>query len=375
MDFKSAQAALLSWYGNNKRDLPWRENRDPYRIWISETMLQQTTTTAVIPFFTRFVERFPTLEALAAAPTEAVVEAWAGLGYYSRARNLHKSAQALQARGGFPRTFEELIELPGFGPYTARSVASLAFDQNVGVVDGNVIRVLSRVEAEPWLWWKTKARDEIQAEADRWVAGVSSYNMNQALMELGRTICTPKSPACLLCPLRTHCDAFATNAVATLPLPRPRRERELWAWIVTVAIKNEEILLEKNANAPFLKGQWLLPGQAARLKVKPKTYDYKHTVTHHDIFVTVRVEVPKINSSAVKWVRLKEIRQHVPASLVQKALAHAHRANSDSSHEPRPTRHQRELDGVPLKTQTPRAPRHTNGDGSRGGQKRGKRSR
>src|SRR4051794_30219805 len=124
MSVSNAKPKLIEWYRHNKRELPWRENRDPYRIWISETMLQQTTTTAVIPFFERFVERFPTLKKLNDASVEKVVEAWAGLGYYSRARNLHKSAQALYSQGEFPKTFEELIEFPGFGPYTARSVAS-----------------------------------------------------------------------------------------------------------------------------------------------------------------------------------------------------------------------------------------------------------
>src|SRR5688572_19286950 len=137
MKLDTAKRQLLEWYAQNKRALPWRENRDPYRIWISETMLQQTTTTAVIPYFERFTRKFPDLKTLAKAPQSEVVEAWAGLGYYSRARNLHKSAQALFAAGGFPRRFRELIELPGFGPYTSRSVASLAFDESVGVVDGN----------------------------------------------------------------------------------------------------------------------------------------------------------------------------------------------------------------------------------------------
>ncbi|MBX3021040.1 MAG: A/G-specific adenine glycosylase [Bdellovibrionales bacterium] len=323
MSVSDAKLKLVEWYRQNKRALPWRENRDPYRIWISETMLQQTTTTAVIPFFERFVGRFPDLNTLAQAPVNAVVEAWAGLGYYSRARNLHKSAQALYAKGGFPKTFEELITFPGFGPYTSRSVASLAFDQAVGVVDGNVIRVLSRFEGQAWEWWKSKARDEVQTHADQWVRGLSSYEMNQALMELGRTICTPKSPSCLLCPIREQCVAWREDRVANLPLPKPRRTRELWLWNPSVEIKKGRILIQKNTHAPFLRGQWLLPGTAERLKSKPKSYHYKHSITHHDIFVTVKNSLPKMSEAVTKWVQLKEIRQHVPASLVQKALAQA----------------------------------------------------
>jgi A/G-specific adenine glycosylase len=312
---------LLEWYRHNKRDLPWRANRDPYRIWISETMLQQTTTTAVIPFFERFVARFPDLKTLALAPVTAVVEAWAGLGYYSRARNLHKSAQALHTAGGFPRRFEELLEYPGFGPYTARSVASLAFDQQCGVVDGNVIRVLSRLGAQQWEWWNGKVRDEIQRQADAWVAQVSSYEMNQALMELGRTICTPKSPSCLLCPVRGECLAFKRELTSLIPKARPRRARELWLWRPVIQVRKGRLLLQKNESAPFLRGQWLLPATAERLKRKPKDYHYKHSITHHDIFVTVSEELPTISKGATKWVSLKEIRQHVPVSLVHKALA------------------------------------------------------
>src|SRR6185312_12760226 len=169
MSTKPMQLQLLEWYRANRRELPWRASRDPYRIWISETMLQQTTTTAVIPFFERFVARFPDLKALAQSTEAEVLEMWSGLGYYSRARNLHKAAQALVARGGFPQTHEELAEFPGFGPYTARSVASLAFDQAVGVVDGNVIRVLSRCEGEDWEWWRPNVRQQIQNRADAWV--------------------------------------------------------------------------------------------------------------------------------------------------------------------------------------------------------------
>lgn len=318
------QNALLDWYRENKRELPWRANRDPYRIWISETMLQQTTTTAVIPFFEKFLTLFPTLEALANAPVSKVVEAWAGLGYYSRARNLHKAAQMLHARGGFPKTHSELSEYPGFGPYTSRSVASLAFGEEVGVVDGNTIRVLSRVEGRDWEWWQNSARTEIQGRADSWVRKVASNEMNQALMELGRTICTPKSPSCLLCPLRPDCVSVTRNQVDQRPMPRPRRERELWLWDAVVLIKKERVLIRVNDDIPFLRGQWLLPGSAKRVKAKPKTFDYRHSVTHHDIFVTVSEKVPKIEKTD-KWVPLEEIRQYVPASLVQKALLHASR--------------------------------------------------
>jgi A/G-specific adenine glycosylase len=274
----------------------------------------------VIPYFTRFVQRFPDLAALASASVEAVTESWSGLGYYSRARNLHKAAQAIVAGGGFPHTFQELAKFPGFGPYTSRSVASLAFDQSVGVVDGNVIRVLARIEAADWAWWQPKVRAQIQIRADAWVDQVSSYNLNQALMELGRTLCTPRSPSCLLCPVRGHCRSFALNEVNLRPQSKPRRVREIWVWQPEVTIRKQHILVRKNLCIPFLRGQWLLPGEARQVKCKPKQYDYQHSITHHDIFVTLQPAVSKILSDD-KWIRLEEIRQYVPASLVQKALA------------------------------------------------------
>ncbi len=322
MKLQDAKLALLEWYAHNKRELPWRADRDPYRIWISETMLQQTTTTAVIPYFERFLARFPTLAALAHAPTEDVLEAWSGLGYYSRARNLHRAAQALHARGGFPRTHAELLELPGFGPYTARSVASLAFGEPVGVVDGNVIRVLAR----DWRWWEGKTRKVIQERADELVGGVASNEMNQAIMELGRTICTPKSPSCLLCPVRAGCMAYRDDLVASVPLPKPRRERELWVWEPSVVVRSERVQLSRNDEIPFLRGHWILPGAARRVKAKPKQFDYKHSITHHDIYVTLKSDRPLRDG---KWVALKEIRRHAQTSLVDKALAHWRARHSD----------------------------------------------
>ncbi|MGE0527642.1 MAG: A/G-specific adenine glycosylase [Bdellovibrionales bacterium] len=321
MTLFAAKQKLLEWFHHNKREFPWRLNRDPYRIWISETMLQQTTTTAVIPFFERFVKRFPDLESLAQAPVESVLEAWAGLGYYSRARNLHRAAQELRARGEFPRDYREWIVLPGLGPYTARAVASLAFDQSVGVVDGNVIRVISRIYEKDWEWWRPSVREQVQNLADEWVQDVSSPDMNQALMELGRTVCTPKSPVCLLCPVRAHCKAFAGNRASELPRPRPRREPEVWVWEPVLDVHKGRIRLVRNTKIPFLRGQWLLPGLARKVRAKPREFDYKHSITHHLIYVTVTRELPTMDKVDTMWVPLKEIQQHVPTSLVQKALA------------------------------------------------------
>jgi A/G-specific adenine glycosylase len=320
----SGQRALLDWFQLNARDLPWRQTQDPYKIWISETMLQQTTSRAVIPFYNKFLKRFPTVKTLAAAKLEDVFEQWAGLGYYSRARNLHKAAQILAQN--FPTTHTELLELPGFGPYTSRSVASLAFKESVGVLDGNVIRILSRLHDLEVEWWKPKARTELQTLADKWVQNTPSEKMNQAMMELGATICLPQNPTCLMCPLQAKCDARKNNTVAARPLKKPKREREIWIWETSVVEKNGRVLLMKSTATPFFKNQWLLPGQAKRVKVAPKTFHFRHSITHHDIFVTVRdsgVTLSKEAEQAVEfmWVKKTELRRHVPASLVEKAMA------------------------------------------------------
>ncbi len=314
----SDRRSFLQWYQENKRPLPWRAYRDPYPIWISETMLQQTTSTAVIPFFERFLQAFPTLESLAKASIEQVYELWAGLGYYSRARNLHKAAQLLVKNGGFPKTYPELIEYPGFGPYTSRAVSSLAFGEHCGVLDGNVIRFLSRFYGLSVEWWKPKARAELQALSDAIVQHGPPQDLNQALMEIGATICTPKSPSCFLCPVSKNCVALSEGIVEQLPLKKPRKESEIWLWEADVIERKGKIGFVKNTYAPFLRGQWLLPGRVSKTKVKPKKYDFEHSITHHQIFVSVRK-----NGSHAKdlhWISIDDVSKHVPVSLVKKVL-------------------------------------------------------
>ncbi len=322
VDFAKMSEALVTWYRGVKRDLPWRMNRDPYRIWVSEVMLQQTTVAAVIPFYERFMKRFPTLASLAEAPVGDVLEHWAGLGYYSRARNLHKSAQALMVNG-FPRTHVELQELPGFGPYTARAVSSLAFDEKTGVLDGNVIRVLSRVFGISAEFWKPQGRAELQTLADHLAQVEHPADLNQGMMELGATVCTPQSPACLLCPWQKTCVARNTDRIDELPLKKPRRDREIWLWNAVVFEKDEAVLFVPNTYAPFLKGHWILPGTVERVTSAPKTFDYKGTVTHHDIFVTVSRATANFKGrfkGEQKWVKRTELSRQIPASMIRKAI-------------------------------------------------------
>lgn len=327
-DVITVRAQILYWYSQNFRPLPWRQSRDPYRIWISEIMLQQTTTTAVIPFYNRFMSLFPTVKALATAPLENVLEAWAGLGYYSRARNLHKCAQIINAKG-FPQSHEQLIELPGLGPYTARAISSQAFNEKVGVVDGNVIRVLTRVFALDCEWWKTTHRSLFQNKADALAQTEQVSDLNQALMELGATICTPKSPSCLLCPLSQNCQAFKLRKQSDWPRPKPRKENEIWQWSVVLIEKNKRFFLTQEHESPFLKKDWLPPGEFKKLAQKPKTYDIRHSITHHDIFVKIKSvknsESEKIlNNKEInkgQWVKQQDVAKINPSSLIKKIFS------------------------------------------------------
>lgn len=318
-DFHPDRRRLLSWFLQNQRPLPWRENRDPYRIWISETMLQQTTTTAVIPYFHRFLEKFPSLEALAKSTEVEVRSAWAGLGYYSRASNLWRAAKEIFSAGGFPKTYSELLRFPGFGPYTSRAVASLAFGENVGVLDGNVIRVLCRYYDLSVNWWQTKERQTLQSLADQWANDVDPRNLNQALMELGASICTPKSPSCAMCPLRKGCQGLRQGRHLQLPLARPRKAKEIWYWQVQLHAKGQRLALTEAHALPVLKGHLLPPGKAAKLNKKPKEFNFVHIITHHEIYVEVVPSRPPKNA-ALKWVLLNEITQHSPTSLLKKVV-------------------------------------------------------
>lgn len=216
------QDRLLDWFREHKRALPWRESRDPYRVWVAEIMLQQTRIAAVLPYYDRFLAQFPNVESLAQAREEDVLKVWSGLGYYSRARNLHRAAKEIVAQyhGEFPRDVEAVLTLPGIGSYTAAAVLSIAYDIPLAVLDGNVARVLARLEA---------IRGDLRAEG-RWqhlgeaathiLARTSAADWNQALMELGETVCTPQSPCCAECPVSRWCRAHALGLTDKIPAPR-----------------------------------------------------------------------------------------------------------------------------------------------------------
>ncbi len=252
---------LLAWYDRQKRDLPWRRTRDPYAIWLSEVMLQQTQVAVVLPYWERFLARFPTVEALAAAPLEDVLAGWKGLGYYSRARNLHRAAQEVVARfdGQLPSTAAELLTLPGFGRYTSGAVASIAFGEQAPLVDGNVARVLSRlfeVEGPPG----DKAREaRLWALAGALVKGERPGDFNQALMEHGATVCRPESPLCLLCPVREACLAYRHGRVDELPPAKVRAAPKRMTLALAVWAHGDTLLFARRAEKGLFGGLWELP--------------------------------------------------------------------------------------------------------------------
>ncbi|MDC0714443.1 A/G-specific adenine glycosylase [Stigmatella sp. ncwal1] len=265
------RAPLLAWYGREKRDLPWRRTSDPYAIWLSEVMLQQTQVSTVIPYWERFLARFPSVQALAAAPLDDVLAAWRGLGYYSRARNLHRAAQEVVAHfgGRFPSTAKALLTLPGFGRYTAGAVASIAFGEEAPLVDGNVARVLSRlfvVEGLPG----DKAREaRLWTLASALVKGERPGDFNQALMEHGATVCRPERPLCLLCPVRGACLAHQAGRVSELPPAKVRAPPKRLTLALAVWPHEGTLLFARRAEKGLFGGLWELPA----VEVEPSTPD------------------------------------------------------------------------------------------------------
>lgn len=252
---------LLTWFDAHARDLPWRQQRTPYRVWVAEVMLQQTQVGTVVPYYERFLARFPSLEALAAASQEEVLKVWEGLGYYARARRLHAAAQELAAQArDVPDTFDELLALPGVGRYTAGAIASLAFGHPVPAVDGNARRVLSRVFAVREDVTRSAVKREIEALAAALLPPERAGAFNEALIELGATVCTPRTPACRRCPLRELCRAYATGEQETLPRKSPRRPVPHYDVTAAVTLRDDHVLIAQRNASDMLGGLWEFPG-------------------------------------------------------------------------------------------------------------------
>jgi A/G-specific adenine glycosylase len=300
---------LLAWFDLHRRDLPWRRTRDPYRIWLSEVMLQQTRVETVLPFYNRFLERFPTVGDLASAGIDEILALWSGLGYYRRARQLHAAARRIAELGTFPSTLEGLLALPGIGAYTAAAVASIAFDVAVPVMDGNVERVLSRCLALDEDPKSGNARRQLLAAAAELLDPERPGDSNQALMELGATLCSPRRPKCLLCPLRPGCRAAREGDPERYPAARAKRQGERHRLVVAVVEKEGGVLLfRRPEDSALLAGTWELPwvtvevdgvpaaeAPAAALTARyggrwtlgPRAAGVRHGITYRDLEVDV----------------------------------------------------------------------------------------
>jgi len=304
-DFDISQP-LLDWYDRNARDLPWRappkapHPTDPYRVWLSEVMLQQTTVAAVKDYFHRFTTRWPDVHALARAPDADVMGEWAGLGYYARARNLLKCARVISADlgGVFPQTRDGLIALPGIGPYTAAAIAAIAFDRCETVVDGNVERVMARLYGVQTQL--PAAKPELTALAAGLTPCVRPGDYAQAVMDLGATICTPKSPSCMICPVRSNCAALATGIANDLPRRAPKTPKPTRRGLVFIARRNDGAwLLERRPDKGLLGGMLGWPGsewsETPPSEPPPPLpanwqdtgIEVRHTFTHFHLYLTV----------------------------------------------------------------------------------------
>ena len=254
---------LLAWYGQNKRDLPWRRDAyDPYRVWISETLLQQTQVATVIPYYERFLARFPTVQSLASAPIDDVLKTWEGAGYYARAHNLHRAAKEIAGRfgGEIPRTVGELLTLPGIGRYTAGAVASIAFNQNAPILDGNVMRVLCRYFNVADDVRKSETQKELWALSESLIPRGRAGDFNQAMMELGAMVCTPRNPSCKVCPLKRTCIAKKLGVQEQRPVKAAKKKIPHRQIGVGVIWKGKQILIARRFDDDMLGGLWEFPG-------------------------------------------------------------------------------------------------------------------
>jgi len=333
--------SLLAWYQDNKRDLPWRtENPEPYRVWLSEIMLQQTTVPVVGPYFEEFTRRWPTLKSLAAANLDDVLHAWQGLGYYARARNLHKCAQVLVAQyaGDFPRNEKRLLALPGIGSYTAAAIAAIAFDIPSAPVDGNIVRVISRL-----LRLQTPLpglRREVAAVLPPLIPSDKPGDMVQALMDLGSAICRPGKPLCQQCPWQAMCAAFKAGETEQLPVKAARKAKPTRHGVV-FWIENSQahILLRRRAEKGLLGGMMEVPssgwreeewGRQEAINEAPVLADWqsipgcvRHTFTHFHLSLTVlhgRANQGKVNTGV--WCAPDQFSNHALPSVMKKVIRH-----------------------------------------------------
>jgi A/G-specific adenine glycosylase len=308
-DVASLRRRLLAWYDRHQRDLPWRRNQDPYRVWVSEIMLQQTRVAAVVERYREFLERFPTVQALAKAQEAAVLAAWSGLGYYRRARNLHAAAREIVHRSGhFPKTATEWEELPGIGKYTAAAIASIAFGEACAVVDGNVERVLERLSGE------RMSAAQTWEQSQRLLSPKRPGDFNQAMMELGATICLPQQPKCLVCPIATCCQTRGE-----LPAIKTVERQKKRALHCALDCRDGRVFLTRRSRQESLMpGMWELP-QLETEPTGPPWMKVRHSITVTDYDVRVaRMAAPK--GTRGRWVPVARLTEIPLTGLTRKIL-------------------------------------------------------
>jgi A/G-specific adenine glycosylase len=332
------QIKLLAWYQKNKRELPWRQHPTPYRVWISEIMLQQTGVKVVIPYYLDFLKRFPHLRQLARASEEEVLSAWSGLGYYSRARNLKKSAQIclLESKGRLPNNCEDLQKLPGIGRYTAGAIASIAYDQRAALVDGNVARVLSRLMLIAEDLKTNSGKRRYWQEAQNALPKKNCGDYNQALMELGATICTPYQANCFLCPLKTVCLAHMKGKVDEYPPQTKKIVYESVRLSSFIVKKNGKYLMVQRPHTGSLRDLWEFPTTQGSKEDLEALFGLtiKETrslpLVRHSIMnqrITLEAWMMDSNNMSIKkiprskWISRDRIHTLPKSSLIEKVLA------------------------------------------------------
>jgi A/G-specific adenine glycosylase len=342
----SFSTRVLEWYDRcGRHDLPWQQQRTPYRVWIAEIMLQQTQVATVIPYYQRFLQAFPELNALASAPLDRVLEQWSGLGYYSRARNLHKAAGIIadEHGGEFPDEFEQLMALPGIGQSTAGAILAQALEQRHAILDGNVKRVLCRYHAVDGWPGKTTVQKQLWQFAEQHTPGKRIADYTQAMMDLGATLCRRSSPRCTQCPLQTDCKASTGNQVEKFPAPRPRKKLPVKAarLLILTDVASGSILLEKRPPTGIWGGLWSLPEAEVDEQIEQLCHQrwglkvlsnedcdpFRHTFSHYHFDITpCRVQVQQ-NTTYLKdegeiiWCQSEDAQQRALATPVARIIS------------------------------------------------------
>ncbi len=315
------QTRLLAWYRVHRRDLPWRENLDPYRIWVSEIMLQQTTVAAVIPHYLRWMDRLPTVDALARADDEVVHSLWQGLGYYRRCRMLHAGAKWVSEHG-FPEDAAGWLEVAGVGPYTSAAIASIALGEAAPLVDGNVERVYARIEDD------ASPPAALKKQAWEWSASVfepvDPGSWNQALMELGATVCTPKSPRCAQCPVVDFCKARRNNCVMQRPTPKPKTAWQRVEITMVVLLNGKRIAFVESQPGQWWAGLWILPNrvpQGLTVGRRRELTTISTTVTNHKVRIQCTLIEVDGQGEGLRWVAPEQLESLPVPSPVRKILS------------------------------------------------------